>query len=92
MKNDLYLSADQTKIMETHIVYECEYDEDGNEVNTNKYPVTNTFAKVTHVETARAMHYIEQMLEYCTLDELIAVAAYAKQCANTKLNAMKKYL
>lgn len=90
--NELWISPDHTKINETHYVYECDYDDNGNEINGNRYPETNTFAKVTNGATVRAFQYIDKVIAECTLDEIIAVANYAKQRANTKLNSMKKYL
>ena len=90
--NEIYLGYDHTKIEERYLVEECDYDECGNAVNPIMIPHNRTIAKVTNGISARAMIDIEKVYEQCTIDELIAIAAYAKQLANEKIRNMKKYL
>lgn len=51
-----------------------------------------TIAHISHHCAKIAYERLNEMYERCTAEELTAIAAYAKQLANDKIKALKKYL
>lgn len=90
--NEIILGSDHAAIYERYFVEECVFVEEGEAVNPTLVSKTRTIAKVTNGITARTMINIDRIYNDCTVEELIAIAAYAKQLATEKIRNMKKYL